>query len=80
MREKYVEERYPRYFVFGEHKDGRIDVASGQQDTVATVSKEHAENLITDRDALIGALCAMAAAFDDAAPLSFQAFWYGGAV
>lgn len=36
MREKYVEERFPRYFVFGEHADGRVDVASADKDTLAT--------------------------------------------
>ena len=77
MREKYIEEVFPRYFEFGKHADGRVDIATCKNDTVATVSREHATNLIADRDALVQKLCDMALAFDKAAPEVFTQFWYG---
>lgn len=77
MREKYIEELYPRYFEFGTYSDGRVEVASAHNDMVATVSKEHAANLIADRDAVVQKLCDTAIAFSKAAPEEFNKFWYG---
>ena len=57
MRVKYVEEEYPRYFEFGKHPDGRVDIASSKNSTIATVSEKHAKQLIEDRDAVVQKLC-----------------------
>lgn len=80
MKEKYVEEVYPRYFIFGTHSDGKVDVASSHNDTivtVVTVSRQQARTLIEDRDKAIDRLVELADAFDKAAPLKFKKFWYG---
>lgn len=77
MLEKYVEERYPRYFEFGQHKDGKVDVTSTHLDDIVTVSKEQAEELIKDRDKAIDALAKTALRFDEVAPEEFNKFWYG---
>lgn len=77
MKDKYVEHEFPHYFVFGEHDDGRVDVATERDDTVATVSAEDAAKLIAHRAAVVQKLCDMAKAFDDAAPDAFRRFWYG---
>lgn len=76
MKAKYIEEQYPRYIVFGQHENGLVDVASTECDTIATVTKEHAEQLIADRDAVIQLLCDMADAWDKADTESFKKFWY----
>ena len=74
--DKYVEERYPRYFEFGAHPDGKVDVASTKKDTLATVSKEHLANLIKDRDEVIDMLCILAAKLDEISPEEFEKIWY----
>ena len=76
MREKYIEERFPRYFIFGEHKDGRVDVTSLHHDTIDTVSKEQAKVLIEDRDKLLDALVLVAQKFDDTDHNAFNSLWY----
>jgi hypothetical protein len=76
MRSKYVEERYGRYFVFGTHSDMSVDVTSERGGIDVKVSPEHAEQLIADRTKVIDFLCALADAFDKAAPEAFKKFWY----
>jgi len=77
MKYKYIEEKYPVYFVWGKGVDGQVDIATALDDTVATVSQEHAEKLIQDRDDLVRRLCDMAQAFDRSSPEEFKKFWYG---
>jgi hypothetical protein len=77
MKDKYIEEEYPVYFVWGKRVDGRVDIATTSDDTVATVSQEHAEKLIHDRNDLVRRLCDMAQAFDRSSPEEFKKFWYG---
>jgi hypothetical protein len=77
MREKYVEERFPRYFEFGTHQDGRlVDIASSLNDTVATVAPEHAINLIKDRDAVLDMLVKLALKLDEIDTEAFKKIWY----
>lgn len=76
MREKYVEESFPRYFIFGEHRDGMVDIASTKNDTVATVTREHAINLINDREAVVDRLVKIALRFAEVAPEEFSKSWY----
>ena len=52
MREKYIDEKYRRYFEFGKHQDGRVYVSNGQDD-VCAVTKNEAITLIVDRDELL---------------------------
>ena len=78
MKEKYIEAKFSRYFRFGEYrgKGYLVDIASNDNDCVATVTERHAKNLIKDRDDLIDFLIEMVQAFDAAAPKSFDDFWY----
>ena len=76
MNAKYIEGAFPRYFVFGQHADGRVDVVTEAGGTVATVSPEHATQLIAQRDVIVQRLCDMAHAFTVAAPEAFSRFWY----
>lgn len=77
MKDKYIEEEFPEYFVWGKRVDGRVDIATTSDDTVATVSQEHAEKLIQHRNDLVRRLCDMAQAFDKSSPEEFKRFWYG---
>jgi hypothetical protein len=77
MREKYIEERFPRYFEFGTHQDGRlVDIASSLNDTVATVAPKHAINLIKDRDAVLNMLVKLALKLDEIDTEAFKKIWY----
>lgn len=77
MRDKYIEERFPRYFKFGTHLDtGLVDCASTNMDTVATVTNEHLNNLIKDRDAVVDMLCLLAKALDETDHKKFVSIWY----
>ena len=81
MRDKYVEERFPRYFKFGVRSDtGLVDCASAHRDTVATVTNEHLNNLIKDRDAVLDMLCLLAKALDEIDHEKFVNIWYNNTV
>ena len=75
MRDKYVEESYHRWFIFGE-REGMVDVCSDGPDVISGIPREDAERLIADRNRVIDALCAMARAFDEADHEAFKRFWY----
>jgi len=54
MREKYVEEEFPRYFIFGEWDDGvHVDVSDGEGDVVTHVVRSQAVAFIQQRDRLV---------------------------
>ena len=54
MKLKYIEERIPPYFIFGTNKDGYVDLASKNNDTVIShISKEDAKRIIKERDDVI---------------------------
>jgi hypothetical protein len=51
MRHKYIEERFPRYFIFGRNDDtGMCDISDGHDMTLATMSVEDAHKIIRQRD------------------------------
>lgn len=57
MRAKYVEELFPRWFIFGE-LDGRVDVADPNGDVFRGVQRDTADRLIEARDAFVDAMTA----------------------
>ena len=75
MREKYVEERFQRYRIFGEHPSGKVDIASGDDLTICTVSREEAEKLISQRDDSLNMLVELALKLSDIAPDEFDKIW-----
>ncbi len=74
----YIERRFNgRYFIFGESKDGLVDIADSEDSTVVGhISKEHAEKMIAKRDALMDCLVNMALAFQDTDDGAFHRFWW----
>lgn len=78
MKDKYIERRFPRYIIFGEHKNGyHVDIASAHDDNVATVSREGAIKLIENRNELLNAFCELIQEFDKVNPDAFSNYWYG---
>ena len=76
MKDKYIEERFPRYFPHGTHADGRVDVDT-VDGVVASMSLADSARVIADRHALLDALIEMARAFESADPDGFVRHWYG---
>lgn len=56
MKEKYVEERFPRWFEFGVHSDGRVDLADSDGDVITGVSPETATKLLQAREQYVDAM------------------------
>ena len=77
MREKYVEERFSRYSVFGVHADGRVDLASSENSTLATVTPAQAADLIVQRDAAVDMIWRLVQLLEALAPETLTALWYG---
>ena len=76
MREKYIEEMFPRYFEFGMNQTGLVDVSSSKLDPVVTVTREQAKVLIDDRDKIVDRLVKVCQAFDNVNPEAFKSVWY----
>jgi len=78
MLEKYIEERFNRYMVFGEHVDDieLVDVADSVQDMVQGVTRDDAARIIKDRDTTIDMLVRLAQKLDEVDEASFREIWY----
>ena len=66
MREKYIEDRFPRWFEFGRHEDGHVDLADRHGDVIRGVSETTAARLITARESYVNALVKVFMADPDA--------------
>lgn len=78
MREKYVEERYPRAMVFGKHHDGMLSVTDVNDRDIATrVTAAQAETIVAAYNRLQDLVVRLALAFDEADHEAFDRFWYG---
>lgn len=71
MKEKYVEERWPRWFSFGEA------VANVRDLYVIQPTQEQADELIAEHNKLHDEFTAMALAWAESDPEAFTAWWYG---
>lgn len=57
MRDKYIEERYKRWFIFGE-KDGLVDISDSEGDILTLVPRELANQIIAERDKYVDKMVA----------------------
>jgi hypothetical protein len=58
---KSIERHFSPYFVFGEHPDGKVDVADSNHDTlVGHVTVEDAQRLVKERQKAIDAIIRLA--------------------
>lgn len=66
MRQKYLEERFPRWFVFGEGIKNRevVDVSNGNGDVVTGVDPTEAKAMIDERDRLLDRMWELCVALD----------------
>lgn len=76
MKYKYIEEQFPRYFIFGEYNCGNVDVFNGTEDIAINVTRENADRIIRDRDKIVDFLCELANVFELADAEDFKSFWY----
>ena len=61
MKEKYIEERIPRWMIFGEHEDGFVDIVDcspSNGDVVNHVSREIAQQMIEARGRYVDSMVA----------------------
>lgn len=77
MKDKYIDEKFGYWFVFGEGPNGVDITSSDQQMDTGPVPKSVAEILIREHNRVQDQLRALAQAFDRASPSAFSAFWYG---
>lgn len=78
MREEYILQDYPLYFVFGENIDGSaVDVADRNNPSIATLPHEQAKSIIEAHNRVVEKLVETAIAFSNASPDKFNEFWYG---
>ena len=77
MREKYIESRFPRYFIFGESPDGdSVDVSNGNKDVLEGITRSNAKSIIKEREEVVDFIFKLANAFDEADTAKFIKFWY----
>lgn len=55
MNDKYIEETFKRWFIFGESKES-VDISNGEEDVLTNVSRKEAELVIDERDRIIDVL------------------------
>lgn len=76
--EKYIEERFQRYFVFGENKkNGTVNVTSKDEHVDVSVSKKEADLLVKNRDAVLDMLIKVCYKLNEVDQEAFQTIWYG---
>ena len=77
MRDNYIEQRFSRYFVFGQDETGNTcDISDGHDMTLATVSNEHAEKLIRNRDDVVDMIILLSQSLYEISPDKFVQIWY----
>lgn len=67
MREKYVEEAFKRWFIFGHHGvPGTVDLSDGDGDVFESISPEAAKELSQARDRFVDELIVIFTKYSDA--------------
>ncbi len=68
MRDKYIEEDFPEYMIFGEYETGEVDVTDHKgREISARIPREQAESLIEDRHKAVEAIKALYRALEESA-------------
>lgn len=58
MREKYIEEHIRRWFIFGRHPSGHVDVSDGEGDVFQDVPEQFAQEAIAHRSIFVDRMVA----------------------
>jgi hypothetical protein len=77
MKEKYIEERWPRLFSIDTKNPGVKFVCTEDERIDQALGPEAAEQLIAQWNRMQDALTRLALEFDRVNPQAFQDFWYG---
>lgn len=77
MKEKYIEERFPRWMILGEHSDGRVFVTDPYGSFDAPMEKSAAEDMLNIYERLYSAFVLVCQDYDKKHPDDFRNFWYG---
>lgn len=78
MKEKYINEAYPEWMVFGTYPNGNVSVTDANSTFDAEMSPADADALLEQHQKLYRAFVRMASAFETASPEAFRQFWYEG--
>lgn len=65
LREKYFDEQFPAYFVFGTRPEGLVDLSDGQNDVYEGITPELATKIMHERDSMISGLYKLLNKLDD---------------
>ena len=76
MKEKYVEERFPLWQVFGVSANGHKVYISNGIEGVAVVNKGQANGLIEEHNKAVAMLVKVSQAFDAVESEAFKRCWY----
>jgi hypothetical protein len=78
MKEKYINEAYPEWMVFGAYPNGDVNLTDANSTFDAQMSQSAADAIMKQHQVLYRAFVRMASAFEDASPEAFRRFWYEG--
>ena len=78
MKEKYINEAYPEWMVFGAYPNGNVNVTDANSAFDAEMSQADADAILKQHQKLYRAFVQMANAFETASPEAFRQFWYCG--
>lgn len=56
LREKYFDEQFPFYFVFGNYQNGNVDLTDGQRDVYENITPELATKIMHERNSMVSGL------------------------
>ena len=73
MREKYIEERFPRWWSY----DRCSDIETENGTVGSALNLEHAYMLIQEHNRLLEEMVKLAQKFDEVNPEEFSKHWYG---
>ncbi len=76
MREKYIEERFPRILEHGTYGDGDVNLTTVADHFDIKLTPEDAKKLMEYTDNIYNMFVKTVQAFDEAAPEAFNKFWY----
>ena len=77
MKEKYIEERFPRWMISGEYTNGNVNITDAYSTFDAEISGVGAENLLNIYERLYSAFVLVCQDYDKKHPEDFKNFWYG---
>jgi hypothetical protein len=78
MKEQYIENTFPRYFIHGVYDDGiHVDVHDRDKLIAHHIPKERADKLCEERDKAVSMIIKLAKRLDEVSPEDFNEVWYG---